>query len=76
MGVFLLYASAKGQAFIDRALYLPEEWTQDPLRCQEAGVPQSVEFARHRGPSATPARAGLCSRSEGRLGGGRYRVWL
>src|SRR5438270_9264858 len=76
IGVFLLYASAKGQAFIDRALYLPEEWTQDTLRCQEAGVPESVEFARHRGTSATHARAGLCSRSEGRLGGGRYRVWL
>src|SRR5258708_9374947 len=45
IGVFLLYASAKGQAFIDRALYLPEEWTQDPLRCQEAGVPESVGFA-------------------------------
>src|SRR5436309_817356 len=45
IGVFLLYASAKGQAFIDRALYLPEEWTQDPLRCQEAGVPASVRFA-------------------------------
>ena len=39
IGVFLLYASAKGHAFIDRALYVPEEWTQDPLRCQEAGVP-------------------------------------
>src|SRR5258706_1897861 len=45
IGVFLLYASAKGQAFIDRALYLPEEWTQDPLRCQDAGVPESVGFA-------------------------------
>ena len=45
IGVFLLYASAKGQAFIDRALYLPQEWTQDPLRCQEAGVPESVGFA-------------------------------
>src|SRR6266851_647566 len=45
MGVFLLYASAKGHAFIDRALYLPEEWTQDPVRCREAGVPTSVRFA-------------------------------
>src|SRR5436309_7286854 len=45
MGVFLLYSSAKGQAFIDRALYLPEEWTQDPVRCREAGVPTSVRFA-------------------------------
>src|SRR5438067_1018699 len=45
IGVFLLYASAKGQAFLDRALYLPEEWTQDRVRCREAGVPESVEFA-------------------------------
>ncbi len=45
MGVFLSYASAKGHAFIDRALYLPEEWTADRLRCREAGVPQSVNFA-------------------------------
>jgi SRSO17 transposase len=45
MGVFLLYSSAKGHAFIDRALYLPEEWTQDPVRCREAGVPESVRFA-------------------------------
>src|SRR6266480_1024659 len=44
MGVFLLYSSAKGHAFIDRALYLPEEWTQDPVRCREAGVPESVSF--------------------------------
>src|SRR6266568_4623062 len=29
IGVFLLYASTKGYAFIDRALYLPEEWTVD-----------------------------------------------
>jgi SRSO17 transposase len=28
VGVFLLYASPKGAAFIDRALYLPEEWTR------------------------------------------------
>src|SRR2546423_8206799 len=45
MGVFLLYASAKGHAFIDRTLYLPEEWTQDPVRCHEPGVPASVRFA-------------------------------
>src|SRR5229473_4636484 len=45
VGVFLLYASAKGHAFIDRALYLPEEWTQDRVRCREAGIPDEVEFA-------------------------------
>src|SRR5712691_859156 len=45
VGVFLLYASAKGAAFIDRTLYLPEEWTQDRVRCREAGIPDEVEFA-------------------------------
>lgn len=45
IGVFLLYASAKGAAFVDRALYLPEEWTSDRVRCREAGIPDEVSFA-------------------------------
>ncbi len=45
IGVFLLYASRSGAAFIDRALYLPEEWTQDRVRCRAAGIPDEVEFA-------------------------------
>jgi SRSO17 transposase len=45
VGVFLCYASEKGAAFIDRELYLPEEWANDQLRRREAGVPNDVEFA-------------------------------
>ncbi len=45
IGVFLLYASAHGAAFIDRELYLPEEWSQDRVRCREAGIPDAVGFA-------------------------------
>lgn len=45
IGVFLLYASPRGYAFIDRALYLPEEWTQDRVRCRAAGIPDEVDFA-------------------------------
>src|ERR687883_600695 len=32
IGVFLSYASRHGQALIDRALYLPESWVNDPPR--------------------------------------------
>jgi DDE superfamily endonuclease/Transposase IS116/IS110/IS902 family len=40
-----LYASAAGHAFIDRALYLPRSWTDDPDRCAQAGVPDRTPFA-------------------------------
>jgi SRSO17 transposase len=45
VGVFLCYSSAKGAAFIDRALYLPREWAEDSARRGEAGVPEEVRFA-------------------------------
>ncbi len=44
IGVFLAYASGRGRAFLDRALYLPREWAEDPARRTEAGVPAAVEF--------------------------------
>jgi SRSO17 transposase len=45
IGVLLSYTSSQGAAFIDRALYLPEEWTTDRVRCREAGIPDEVTFA-------------------------------
>ena len=42
VGVFLLYASAKGAVFLDRALFLPAAWASDPQR-RAAGVPTGVE---------------------------------
>jgi SRSO17 transposase len=45
IGVFLAYASRHGHALIDRALYLPERWADDPQRCAAAGVPATVCFA-------------------------------
>src|ERR687890_2052640 len=44
VGVFLAYASEKGAAFIDRALYLPRAWTGDPVRRAEAGIPEELLF--------------------------------
>ena len=40
VGVFLAYASEKGTAFIDRELFLPKEWAQNPERREAAGVPE------------------------------------
>jgi len=44
IGVFLGYAGANGRAAIDRALYLPQEWCDDPERRAAAGVPPAVSF--------------------------------
>jgi SRSO17 transposase len=44
VGVFLAYASERGQAFIDRELYLPEEWAEDKERRERAGVPEEIEM--------------------------------
>jgi SRSO17 transposase len=45
VGVFLSWQTAKGHALLDRALYLPQEWTDDPARCAQAGIPEGVTFA-------------------------------
>jgi SRSO17 transposase len=34
-----------GHGFIDRELYVPESWTDDPERCAAAGLPEDLEFA-------------------------------
>ncbi|AMV18034.1 IS701 family transposase [Planctomyces sp. SH-PL14] len=45
VGVFLGYRATAGHALIDRALYLPQEWAEDPTRRRVAKVPESVTFA-------------------------------
>jgi SRSO17 transposase len=45
IGVFASYVSRHGHAFIDRALYLPKEWTDDAQRLKAAHVPKDVSFA-------------------------------
>ena len=64
VAVYLTYAAPTGYAFIDRELYLPKAWTDDPGRCAAAGVPDDVAFAtkselswpnRWWAPRSTPA---------------------
>ena len=58
VGVFLAYASVHGHALIDRELYLPRSWADDPERCRTAGIPGEVEFAtKPRQAQAMIARA-------------------
>ena len=45
VGVFAAYVSDKGHAFIDRTLYLPKAWTNDPARMAVAHVPPTTTFA-------------------------------
>jgi SRSO17 transposase len=45
IGVFLTYASPRGHTLLDRELYLPKSWTQNPDRRRAANVPEEVVFA-------------------------------
>lgn len=45
IGVFASYVSRHGHGFIDRALYLPKNWTDDPTRLKATHVPDDVGFA-------------------------------
>jgi SRSO17 transposase len=45
IGVFAAYVSRQGHAFVDRSLYLPKAWTDDPERMTKAHVPPTIGFA-------------------------------
>jgi SRSO17 transposase len=53
IGVFAAYVSLHGHAFIDRALYLPKAWTDDPARMASAHVPYGTAFATKPGLAVT-----------------------
>jgi SRSO17 transposase len=45
IGVFLALAGSRGRALVDRELYLPQGWVDDPARCRGAKVPPGTGFA-------------------------------
>jgi len=45
VAVYLAYATAAGHRVVDRELYLPQGWLDDPARLQAVGVPDQVGFA-------------------------------
>jgi SRSO17 transposase len=46
VGQHLLYSDGRGDftCLLDSRLYLPRSWTEDRPRCQEAGIPDDLEF--------------------------------
>ncbi len=46
VGVFLAHVGPRGRALVDKRLYLPQEWTNDPARCDAAGVPREQQGYR------------------------------
>jgi len=59
VAVYLAYASPIGHALIDRALYLPQSWADDPGRCAAAGIPSGTEFATRPALATTMIIAAL-----------------
>ena len=46
VGVFLAYVSSKGHAPLDRRLYLPKDWADDPDRRERCHVPADVTYRK------------------------------
>jgi len=44
VGVFLGYVSPQGHALLDRELYLPQAWAEDPERRRAARIPENIDF--------------------------------
>jgi hypothetical protein len=45
VGVYLGYIAPTGHALLDRELYLPQDWCDDPVRRAQAKIPADVAFA-------------------------------
>jgi SRSO17 transposase len=45
VGVYLGYIAPTGHALIDRELYLPQDWCDDPVRRAKAKIPADIQFA-------------------------------
>jgi len=84
LGVFLAYTTSNGRTLIDRELYLPKSWITDRERCDEAAIPEDIEFAtktvlaRQMLARALDAGvpAGWVTADEAYGGDYKFRTWL
>ena len=49
VGLFLGYVSRRGRTFLDRELYLPNDWSADWERMEKAGVPDESWYGLTKG---------------------------
>jgi SRSO17 transposase len=68
VAVYLAYATTAGHGVIDRELYLPQGWIDDPARCRAAGVPDQRTFATKPELARVMLGARAGGRGAGRLG--------
>lgn len=81
VGVFGAITREGVAALIDEELYLPEQWTQDPARCEQAGIPEAAREFRTKGQIAfemvlRARRAGLQFAYSVLDGGYGHLPWL
>jgi len=81
VGVFGAITCDNVAALVDQELYLPEEWTRDDVRCQEAGIPEDARIFRTKGEIAyamikRARRAGLQFAYSAFDGGYGHLPWL
>jgi SRSO17 transposase len=56
IGVFLAHVGPRGRALVDKRLWLPQEWTSDPARCEAAGVPEEARAYQSKAELALSLR--------------------
>jgi SRSO17 transposase len=71
VGVFLSWQTAKGHALIDRVLYLPQEWTDDPAGGRH---PRGGDLCDQTRVGPPVGRTGLGGRGPSGLGSSRRRL--
>jgi SRSO17 transposase len=66
--VWLVDATGAGHALVDRELYVPRLWADDPDRCRAAGIPGQVGFATKPALAQRMLTRALDAGGAGRLG--------
>ena len=82
-GIYLAYAAAGGYAPLDRRLYLPKDWADDPARREKCHVPEEVEFREGWRIAADLIQRSVPGLPHGWVAGddefgrpARFRAWL